>query len=105
MKWSSLAPPDASGIIVWRENCTLILTLPSISLVSMETIISGETANISPFALFKWYEWVMYHDTSIPFPKEQLVLGWDLSPAIDIGPAMTQKILKANGKIVYHLTV
>ena len=55
----------------------------------LETIISGETTDISPFALFQWYEWVMYHDTSIPFPKEQLVLGQDLGPAIDIGPAMT----------------
>ena len=54
-----------------------------------ETIVSGETADISPFALFKWYEWVMYHDMSIPFPKMPLVLGRNLGPAIDIGPAMT----------------
>jgi hypothetical protein len=70
-----------------------------------ETIVSGETADISPFALFEWYEWVMYHDTSIPFPEEQLVLGRDLGPAVDIGPAMTRKILKANGQLVYRSTV
>jgi hypothetical protein len=70
-----------------------------------ETIVSGETADISPFALFKWYEWVMYRDTSIPFPETPLVLGRDLGPAIDIGPAMTRKILKANGQIVYRSTV
>ena len=34
-----------------------------------------------------------------------LVLGRDLGPAIDIGPAMTRKILKANGQIVYRSTV
>ena len=55
----------------------------------LETIISSETADISPFALFKWYEWVMYCDTSIPFPNMPLGLGHDLGPAIDIGPAMT----------------
>ena len=55
----------------------------------LEIIVSGETTDISPFALFKWYEWVMHHDTSIPFPKEQLVLGQDLSPTFDISPAMT----------------
>ena len=81
------------------------LDIFSLSGQVLETIVSGETANISPFALFIWYEWVMHHDTSIPFPKEQLVLGRDLGPAIDIGPAMTHKILKANGKIVYRSTV
>ena len=34
-KMSSLVPPDASGIIVWRENRTFALTPPLISLVSM----------------------------------------------------------------------
>jgi hypothetical protein len=70
-----------------------------------ETIVSGETADISPFALFKWYEWVMFRDTSVPFPDDQMVLGRDLGPAIDIGPAMTRKILKENGQIVYRSTV
>ena len=35
----------------------------------------------------------------------RLVLGQDLGPAIDIGPVMTRNLLKANGKIVYYLTV
>jgi hypothetical protein len=70
-----------------------------------ETIVSGETADISPFALFKWYEWVMFRDTSIPFPDDKMILGRDLGPAIDIGPAMTRKILKENGQIVYRSTV
>ena len=47
----------------------------------------------------------MYRDTSIPFPETPLVLGRDLGLAIDIGPAMTRKILKANGQIVYRSTV
>ena len=66
-----------------------------------ETVVSGKTADISPFALFKWYEWVMFRDTLVPFPDDQMVLGRDLGPAIDIGPAMTRKILKENGHIVY----
>ena len=28
-----------------------------------ETIVSGETADISPFAISKWYQWVMFRDT------------------------------------------
>jgi hypothetical protein len=34
-----------------------------------------------------------------------MVLGRDLGPAIDIGPAMTRKVLKENGKVVYRSTV
>jgi hypothetical protein len=70
-----------------------------------ETIVSGETADISPFALFAWYEWVMFRDTSVSYPDDPMVLGRDLGPAIDIGPAMTRKVLKANGKVVYRSTV
>ncbi|KAI2502750.1 Reverse transcriptase (RNA-dependent DNA polymerase) [Fragilaria crotonensis] len=44
-----------------------------------ETIVSGETADISPSNLD--------------------------GPAIDIGPAMTRKVLKANGEVVYRSTV
>jgi hypothetical protein len=70
-----------------------------------ETIVSGETADISPFATFKWYEWVLFRDTSVTYPDDTMVLGRDLGPAIDIGPAMTRKVLKANGKVVYRSTV
>ena len=70
-----------------------------------ETMISGETADISAFALFKWYEWVKFRDATVPYPQDKEVLGRDLGPAIDIGPAMTRKILKANGEVVYRSTV
>ena len=39
------------------------------------------------------------------YPDDTMVLGRDLGPAIDIGPAMTRKVLKANGKVVYQSTV
>ena len=70
-----------------------------------ETLVSGETADISPLAQFQWYEWVMFRDTSVSYPDDRMVLGRDLGPAIDIGPAMTRKVLKANGQIVYRSTV
>jgi hypothetical protein len=34
-----------------------------------------------------------------------MVLGRDLGPAIDIGPVMTRKVLKGDGKVVYRSTV
>ena len=70
-----------------------------------ETVLKGETADISAAALFGWYEWVYFRDTSIPFPEDNMVLGRDLGPAIDIGPAMSRKILKQNGQTVVRSTV
>ena len=70
-----------------------------------ETVVSGDTADISQFALFGWFEWVMFRDTAMTFPDDKMVLGRDLGPAIDIGPAMTRKIIKANGQVVYRSTV
>ena len=47
----------------------------------------------------------MFRDTSIKFPEDNMVLGRDLGPAIDIGPAMARKILKDNGQTVIRSTV
>jgi hypothetical protein len=66
------------------------------------TIVKSETANISAIALFCWYIWVIFRDTSISFPEDNMDLGHNLGPAIDVGLAMTWKILKENGgQVVY----
>jgi hypothetical protein len=74
-----------------------------------ETIMTGNTANISHIAEFGWYDWVMYHDNEPSFPDDKLILGHYLGPAIDLGSALTAKILKSNGVFVcrstlWHLT-
>jgi hypothetical protein len=51
-----------------------------------QTIVKGETANMSAIALFCCYAWVMFRDTSIPFPEDNMVLGRDVGLAINIGP-------------------
>ncbi len=48
---------------------------------------------------------MIFRDTSVSYPDDPMVLGSDLGPAIDIGPAMMRKVLKANGKVVYRSTV
>ena len=70
-----------------------------------ETLVMGNTADISALSLFGWFKWVMFRDTVATYPDDKMVLGRDLGPAIDIGPAMTRKILKANGQVVYRSTV
>ncbi len=63
-----------------------------------ETYMSGETADISQYSKLACYNWIMYLDC----PDEPLHLGKYLWPAIDVGPAMTAKILQHNGEVVYQ---
>ena len=62
-----------------------------------QTLMTGQTADKSQFFELEWYEWVMFHDpAAIEFPEDKLILGKWLGPLIDIGLAMTGKILKSN---------
>jgi hypothetical protein len=69
--------------------------------------MKGGTADISQICEFAWYDWVMFCNTvnTIAFPNKRLILGRYLEPAIDIGLALTAKILKQNGQYVCRLTL
>ncbi len=66
-----------------------------------ETIMTGSTADISHICKFTWFDWVMFRDNIPTFPDHNLILGRYLGPATDIGSALTAKILKSNGQVVY----
>jgi hypothetical protein len=70
-----------------------------------ESKIKGETVDISTIAEYAWYEWVKFRDTADKFPVSKIQLGRDLVAAIDIGPAMTRKILKKNGMVMFRSSV
>jgi hypothetical protein len=44
---------------------------------------------------------VLFRDMSVTYPDDTMVVGRDFGPAIDIVPAMTCKVLKENGQVVY----
>ena len=69
-----------------------------------ETVISGETSDISQFCEFAFYDWIMFRDQPVAFPDDNPVLGHYLGIAINVGPALTAKILKANGEVIYRST-
>ena len=69
-----------------------------------ETIMTGDTADISRLCQFAWYDWLMFRDAQASYPDDTIVLGRYLGPAIDTGPAHTAKILKQNGQVVYRST-
>jgi hypothetical protein len=70
-----------------------------------ESKIKGETVDISTTAEYALYEWVKFRDTAAKFPASKIQLGRYLGAAIDIGPAMTRKIPKQNGMVMYRSSV
>ncbi len=64
--------------------------------------MSRETADISQFCELAWYNYIMYHLDTVDYPDEPQSLGKYLGPAIDVGPAMTAKILQHNGAVTYR---
>jgi hypothetical protein len=69
-----------------------------------ETIVPGQTADISLFIEYASFDWIIYYDRVASFPDPKERLGQWLGPAIDLGPARTAKILKANGQVEYNST-
>ena len=65
-----------------------------------ETLMTGNTADISQICQFGWYDWVMYYDNIPSFPDNKALLGRYLGPALDTGSMLTAKILKPNGQYV-----
>ncbi len=63
-----------------------------------EMIILGKTADISPFCEFGFWDWIQFKEDGVTFSDDQMVLGKYLGPSIDVGPAIMQCVMKANGK-------
>ncbi|KAL7475891.1 hypothetical protein ACHAW6_001785 [Cyclotella cf. meneghiniana] len=61
-----------------------------------ETVVLGETADISPFCEFSFWDWVKFREDGVTFPDNQMVLGKYLGPSIDVGPVMMKQAMKAN---------
>ena len=71
-----------------------------------ETIMMGETADISFICQFKWYEWIYYNDTTVQFPDQKVILGRYLGPTEpEVGSVLTAKILTSSGEIIRRNTL
>jgi hypothetical protein len=69
-----------------------------------EMVMSGKMLDISQFCEFAFYDWVMFRDEPVAFSDDNPVLGRYLGPAINVSPALTAKILKTSGQVVYRST-
>jgi hypothetical protein len=95
---------DCLAIEAYVRSSTA-LDIFSLELQVPDTTVKGQTSDISPLAEYAWYEWVKFRDTGQNFPDSKEWLGRDLGPAIDIGPAMSSKVLKINGEVMFRVSV
>ena len=65
-----------------------------------ETVMSGQTGDISSMCEFEWFEWVMFFQPKEIYPDDTMFIGRWIGPEIDFGTAMTYKILRPDGGYV-----
>ena len=70
----------------------------------LETIVSVQTTDISPFVELLYYAWVKFCDNLAKYSELKEQLEQWLGPAVDIGPAITSEIFKSNGQVIYIST-
>jgi hypothetical protein len=70
-----------------------------------ETLMGGETADISELCEYDWFQWLYDRDTKSSFPDATKVPVRYMGPEKSVGPMMCCHILKANGNILQRSTV
>jgi hypothetical protein len=86
-----------------RSNTAL--ELYALGGLTPETLMKGNTPDISKLVEHEWYDWVKFRDTVPSFPDTNEVLGRWLGPSADIGSEMCYHVLKSTGKVVQRTTV
>ena len=66
-----------------------------------ETIFSSQTSDIFPWEGIRWYDWYKFWDQEESFPEYKDILGRWLVPSLDVGPAITLKVLKSNRQLIH----
>ena len=64
--------------------------------------VHGYSPNISEFLIFKWYDWVWYHDPDLP---NKSAIGRWLGPAHDVTQGMAYHVLTSKGTVITRSTV
>ena len=80
------------------------LNIFNLDKMTPETKMLGEISVITTFCEFGWYQLVYFREKSVTFPRDKLVLGRYCGTSIDVGPALTAKILRKNGQQFHRYT-
>ena len=70
-----------------------------------ETVMSGQTGDISSLCEFEWFEWVMFFQPKETYPDDKMFIVRWIGPEIDVGTAMTYNILRPDGGYLCRSTV
>jgi hypothetical protein len=89
------------------EYCTALRCLTATHHINLDDVtpwekVLGYTPNIPEYLVFKWFEWVWYHDPPSP---EKVKLGRWLGPAHGAGQGLAYHVLTQKGKVVTRSTV
>jgi hypothetical protein len=87
---------------IWSNTAHNITTLGG---QTPETLMEGETADISELCEYDWCQWLYYRDTQSSFLDATKVLVRYIGPAKSVGPMMCCHIPKANGNILQRSMV
>ena len=69
-----------------------------------ETVMTGQSANISNLCEYERFQLVMYYQTKERYPDDKLAMGRYLGPVIDVGNAINYKILFPDSNYFCRLT-
>ena len=69
-----------------------------------ETLMRGETFDISALCQHGFYDWVRYREPTAQYPEENRPLGRYLGPINDVGSGRAAKILLSNGEYIVRTT-
>ena len=100
--------PANTWLLCLMYVCLLLNHLASAALdwVPPKQKLTGQTPDISKFLHFSFYEPVYYHPYNDSFPsgsnEEQ---GWWVGIALNVGDALTYKILTKKKKIIYRSAI
>ena len=86
-----------------RSNTAL--DLYALGGLTPQTVITGDTPDISRLVEHEWYDWIKFRDSIPQFPEANEVLGRWLGPSADIGSEMCYHVLKDSGKVIQRTTV
>jgi hypothetical protein len=81
------------------------LDLYALAGLTPESLIKGNTPDMSRLVEHKWYDWVKFPDSVPSFPDTNEVLGRWLGSSPDIGSEMCYHILKETGRVIQGTTV
>ena len=85
-----------------RSN--MVLTFYDLQGQVTQTILSGQTADTSPFVQHGWYDWIKYYDNHAKHPELKEVYGHWFDLSVGIRPGMTSKILKQKTQVLHLST-